>query len=704
MSRRRAVLALVLVCPVWGISFTAIKQALAYTTPLVLLALRFSLATLVIAGALRGLTRSEAAGGLVLGGLFWAGFVLQTTGLQYTTPSRSAFLTILSTPLVPVLQFVVHRTVPRLPTLLATRWSRSSPRSPVSSSSASAWPQRSSWERRSSYRPSPLRQWSGPRPQSHSLLTIDTCMIPEAGSSGDRPDGSLRRTGQRVPFPWRIIMRVLPCLFAATTATALLACDKQADSLSPDASQIEAASEGFVTSHPAFARPLLAEAHIKPIISVGDPIPGQGSNPDPEQRVWAPIPDGLGATGDADRLVLFANHELTSGGVDGKFPYARVSRLVIDPSTLKVMGGSYSVNGRTSGFLFQRLCSATFVGREEGFGSGWFFTGEESTSDGAEGLQLAVTRDGSEIRKLPWLGRFAHENYIAVPGFKDKVVMIGTDDTSPSALGAPLRSELYMYVARTAEEVLSGDGRLLVFKTRTGASVGGLRRHEPVTGRFVEVEGAGALSAADLQARVDQLSAFKFVRLEDVDYARGGSGADPVIYFVDTGNANARCGAGACDLYGSIYRMTLDAAHPHYGARLELLDRSRGVERGDWASPDNIAVSSRSLMLQEDPAYAEFNRAERIWNFSFREDGTLRAPRAVAELKTRGLTGNTCNDAAGTCWESSGIIEASKWLGDGTWLFDVQAHTLPFSYRDGSTTVSVSEEGGQLLFLRLSGS
>jgi drug/metabolite transporter (DMT)-like permease len=119
VSRRRAVLALVLVCLVWGVSFTAIKQALAYTTPVTLLGLRFTIATLVVVGGLRGLTRAEAAGGLVLGGLFWAGFVLQTSGLQYTTPSRSAFLTILSTPLVPVLQFVLHRTVPRLPTLAA---------------------------------------------------------------------------------------------------------------------------------------------------------------------------------------------------------------------------------------------------------------------------------------------------------------------------------------------------------------------------------------------------------------------------------------------------------------------------------------------------------------------------------------------------------------------------------------------------------
>jgi hypothetical protein len=76
----------------------------------------------------------------------------------------------------------------------------------------------------------------------------------------------------------------------------------------------------------------------------------------------------------------------------------------------------------------------------------------------------------------------------------------------------------------------------------------------------------------------------------------------------------------------------------------------------------------------------------------------------VVELETEKFTGRVCSDAAGTCWESSGIIDASDWLGEGTWLFDIQAHTLPFSYQDGATTVNLPNEGGQLLYLRLPGS
>ena len=413
-------------------------------------------------------------------------------------------------------------------------------------------------------------------------------------------------------------MRVLPCLLLTAAAFTQLSCDSQSDSVAPTSTESAGVTAAhFVTSQPSQARILVPQGTLKPIITVGDPIPGQESNSDPEQRVWAPIPDGLGAFAQGSDLVLFANHEISSSGVDGKFPFARVSRLVLDPKTLSVTGGSYAITGKAAGFLFQSLCSATFA---DDLGAGWFLTGEESTTGGAEGIQLAVSRDGSETRKLPALGRMAHENYITVPGIPGKVVLLGTDDQSPQAFGTPLRSELYMYVANDAAGVLSGTGKLYVFTSGAVTNTGPLTAGIPIAGRFVEVPNASNLSASDLQTAVDQLGAFKFVRLEDLDYSRhpGLPGSKPAIYFVDTGNINARCGNGPCDLFGSIYRIDLDPTNPTENARLVLLARSRGVAAGDWASPDNIAVSGKSLMLQEDPAYAEFNRPERIWNFQFR--------------------------------------------------------------------------------------
>ena len=298
-----------------------------------------------------------------------------------------------------------------------------------------------------------------------------------------------------------------------------------------------------LTTQPAQARALIADAKLTPILTVGDPLPGQEDNPDPEQRVWAPIPDGLGAFQENGDLVLFANHEITSSGVDGKFPYARVSRLVLDPKTLKVKSGSYALTGKPAGLLFQRLCSANFFfGPDVALAHLWFFTGEESVTGGAEGIQLAVRRDGSHTRRLPWLGRFAHENYISVPGIHGKVVLLGTDDNSPATLGGPGQSELYMYVAPKASDVLFGHGKLYVFETAEKAQSGELKVGQPIHGRFEEITNAEDLSPTDLQAKVDRHGAFKFVRLEDIDYDRrpsvgtGNPSGDPLVYFVDTGN------------------------------------------------------------------------------------------------------------------------------------------------------------------------
>jgi hypothetical protein len=98
---------------------------------------------------------------------------------------------------------------------------------------------------------------------------------------------------------------------------------------------------------------------------------------------------------------------------------------------------------------------------------------------------------------------------------------------------------------------------------------------------------------------------------------------------------------------------------PHARAQLTLLARSSGAQNG-WSSPDNIAAGERSLMVQEDPANATFvgQRAPQIWQFGNTRRGGIDAGRPVIELEN-----DACNDVAGTCWESSGIIDASEWLG-----------------------------------------
>jgi len=112
---RRATWWLLSMCAVWGSSFWTMKSGQepiaaalgpAAAAPAFLL-LRFLVAALLFPiffpGALRGLTRSTVAAGLLLSLPFCAGFYLQVKGLQDTTATVSAFLTNLTVLLTPLL-------------------------------------------------------------------------------------------------------------------------------------------------------------------------------------------------------------------------------------------------------------------------------------------------------------------------------------------------------------------------------------------------------------------------------------------------------------------------------------------------------------------------------------------------------------------------------------------------------------------------
>ena len=103
MTRAQARTALIVVTLIWGVSIAAVKGLLGYAAPLTSVAVRFGLAGLVLVPALRGITRSELRGGLVIGLIFGAGVAFQNLGLASTTASRSAFIVALSALLTPVL-------------------------------------------------------------------------------------------------------------------------------------------------------------------------------------------------------------------------------------------------------------------------------------------------------------------------------------------------------------------------------------------------------------------------------------------------------------------------------------------------------------------------------------------------------------------------------------------------------------------------
>lgn len=114
-TRLRAESVLILIALIWGAMFVVVKSALADASTLAFLALRFSLATLLLGLFFRSRLTTRVPvgrawfGGAVCGAFLFVGFALQTAGLRFTSVSNSAFLTGLYVVLVPLFASLYER-------------------------------------------------------------------------------------------------------------------------------------------------------------------------------------------------------------------------------------------------------------------------------------------------------------------------------------------------------------------------------------------------------------------------------------------------------------------------------------------------------------------------------------------------------------------------------------------------------------------
>ena len=124
MSRRGAAeLALAGNTVVWGSTFILVKDVLGSVSPVLFLALRFSLATVALLLLYRGVWRRPGAArelraGALAGVFLFLGYLFQTQGLRYTTAPKSAFLTGLTSVMAPLLGSLVYRIKPQVSELL----------------------------------------------------------------------------------------------------------------------------------------------------------------------------------------------------------------------------------------------------------------------------------------------------------------------------------------------------------------------------------------------------------------------------------------------------------------------------------------------------------------------------------------------------------------------------------------------------------
>jgi hypothetical protein len=135
---------------------------------------------------------------------------------------------------------------------------------------------------------------------------------------------------------------------------------------------------------------------------------------------------------------------------------------------------------------------------------------------------------------------------------------------------------------------------------------------------------------------------------------------------------------------GRIFKFVVDQENPRKVTSFSVFADGDVPETDPsfvaMTSPDNVDTSRYSLMVQEDTSNAV------IWRYDFKA-GTWSTVASV-------------NDPDG---ESSGIVDASEWFGDGAWLATVQAHGT-FVDQEQRGDVLVKREDGQLLLMRIPGS
>lgn len=103
-------LILILITVIWGGSFITVQYGLNFSSPVLLVALRFAAAAIAVSliswRYLKTIKGKELFAGASIGAVIAIGYGTQTIGLQSITSSESAFLTALYVPLVPIFMWI----------------------------------------------------------------------------------------------------------------------------------------------------------------------------------------------------------------------------------------------------------------------------------------------------------------------------------------------------------------------------------------------------------------------------------------------------------------------------------------------------------------------------------------------------------------------------------------------------------------------
>jgi Bacterial protein of unknown function (DUF839) len=440
---------------------------------------------------------------------------------------------------------------------------------------------------------------------------------------------------------------------------------------------------------------------VKAIITSGDTV----GDSDYE---FAKIPDGIGAfitsqtpNSTDQTLSIFVNHELLNETYEEGF--SKVSKLDLKQDGT-INQAEFAIDGSE---MYERFCSGYLV-EGYGFENPIYFANEEVD----DGIVVAIDGRTGEVTKMPWLGKFPHENTIHVPYFYEtanKTVVLTFEDNSPAQKG-----EVYMYVADSAQGLLEGNGQLYVFgaEDKRYNTWDDIYYSDPSTliGTFIPLEwNHTTQDEVELHLEAIEAGAFQFLRPEDgaMDKREGHTN---ILYMADTGSD-----ADEDDLpipvgdngqewdRGRIYKFTFTDPTDPTSVNLEIIMDGNDPRAPGYAvnmeeamvNPDNIDSSLNTLMIQEDRISANRFNATMPYNVTNNAKILMVDLDSIdegrAEMENVAYVNQIANQTSmhGE-WESSGILDGSDFFGEGSWLTTVQAHTL--------------EEGGQLLILNVEGS
>ena len=112
----KADLSLLFVSIIWGSTFVIVKQGISIIPTYNFLAVRFIIAFAICAVVfwknLKNLDKKTFKYGCIIGVFLFAGYAFQTVGLQYTTASKSGFITGFCVILVPIIESLISKKMP----------------------------------------------------------------------------------------------------------------------------------------------------------------------------------------------------------------------------------------------------------------------------------------------------------------------------------------------------------------------------------------------------------------------------------------------------------------------------------------------------------------------------------------------------------------------------------------------------------------